>query len=235
MKPWVILCDFDGTISVEDVTDALLERYGEPGWEDLEEDWRRGRISSRVCMQQQIGMLRATAAELDAEAESFRIDPDFPAFVAAVRAANGQIAVVSDGLDRLIRAILARHGLEDLPVFANHLSQVGPDRWQLESPCADKTCRVDAGTCKCARAQQAHAAGQPVMLVGDGASDFCVAHQADLVFAKHRLIEHCRTHGLNHFPIVGFGDAIGLLTALERGLDEFDHAAAPDKELESNE
>jgi len=230
----MILCDFDGTISVEDVTDALLERYGEPGWEDLEEEWQRGRISSRVCMQRQIGMLRLGQAELDAEAEAFRIDPDFPAFVAAARAANWQIAVVSDGLDRVIHAILARHGLDDLTVHANRLVPAGPDRWRLESPCADVSCRVDAGTCKCARAQQARAAGMRVMLIGDGASDFCVAHQADLVLAKHRLIEHCRTHDLNHFPIVGFGDAIGLVKALERGFDELDHTARLEKESQFN-
>ena len=32
---WTILCDFDGTISVEDVIDSLLDRFGGPGWEVL--------------------------------------------------------------------------------------------------------------------------------------------------------------------------------------------------------
>ena len=34
---WTIQCDFDGTISLQDVTDTLLQRHGMPGWEDLEE------------------------------------------------------------------------------------------------------------------------------------------------------------------------------------------------------
>jgi hypothetical protein len=35
---WTILCDFDGTISVEDVIDSLLDRFGRPGWKVLEQD-----------------------------------------------------------------------------------------------------------------------------------------------------------------------------------------------------
>ena len=32
---WVIQCDFDGTISVVDVTDAMLERFARPGWREI--------------------------------------------------------------------------------------------------------------------------------------------------------------------------------------------------------
>ncbi len=39
---WTILCDFDGTISVEDMIDSLLDRFGAAGWEVLEQDWRAG-------------------------------------------------------------------------------------------------------------------------------------------------------------------------------------------------
>src|SRR6185312_8913179 len=47
---WTVLCDFDGTIAVDDVTDSLLLRFGRPGWEMLEAAWRDGRIDARACM-----------------------------------------------------------------------------------------------------------------------------------------------------------------------------------------
>src|SRR4051812_17596784 len=47
---WTVLCDFDGTISLRDVTDSLLERFGRPGWRELEQAWERGEIGSRECM-----------------------------------------------------------------------------------------------------------------------------------------------------------------------------------------
>jgi len=36
---WMVQSDFDGTISLLDVTDTLLNRFGKPGWQELEEAW----------------------------------------------------------------------------------------------------------------------------------------------------------------------------------------------------
>ena len=47
---WMVQSDFDGTISVLDVTDSLLQRFGQPGWQELEDQWERGEIGSRECM-----------------------------------------------------------------------------------------------------------------------------------------------------------------------------------------
>lgn len=212
--PWTVLCDFDGTISVEDVTDVQLERFGRPGWQALEENWRGGRISSRLCMQGQIALLDVSKAEMDEQLDQFRIDPDFPAFVHDVQRAGWNLSIVSDGLDYSIHRILTRHGIDNLVVHANHLVQTDLRSWRLDTPCAAISCRVDSGTCKCACAQRVKIANQRVLLVGDGASDFCAAESVDFVFAKHRLIEHCRIHNIHHAPIVGFADAISMLPAL---------------------
>jgi 2,3-diketo-5-methylthio-1-phosphopentane phosphatase len=223
---WSIYCDFDGTIALDDVSDLLLTRFAGPGWTALEDDWLAGRIGSRACMQGQFALLDADPAELDAVIDGVAIDPDFPRFVARARAAGCRVEVLSDGADRAIRRILSRHGLADLPVVANHLVPVGARSWRLESPHADPACRVAAGTCKCAcvgagddAANSLDVAGRRRLLVGDGASDFCVAGQVDWVLAKSRLIDHCRGHRLPHEPVSGFGDA---LAALERLLAQPD-------------
>ncbi len=217
MNRWNILCDFDGTISVEDVTDSLLDRFASPAWQVLERDWRAGKIGSAECMAGQVALLDASRAEIDAHLATLKIDSAFPAFAEAALAAGCTLRVVSDGLDYAIRAILARYQLEDLPVLANRLVQVGARRWKLETPFSDTQCRVGSGHCKCASAVRAHNRERLVLLVGDGASDFCAAGEADYVFAKHRLIEHCRHAGIPHTSIVGFADAIGLLPALLAG------------------
>src|SRR3569623_1650310 len=63
---WRILCDFDGTISLEDVTDCLIGKFGRPGCADLEEQWESGRIGSRACLSGQVALLDATREEIDA-------------------------------------------------------------------------------------------------------------------------------------------------------------------------
>lgn len=212
---WSILCDFDGTISADDVIDSLLSRYGRPGWESLEEAWRNGLIGSRECMQKQVGLLSLDRNQLDAHLESIGIDPDFPAFVAWVRMRGVPLRVVSDGLDYAIGHILARHGLDDLPVAANRLLQQGQEDWRLESPFQVENC--SSGTCKCACADDARHHRRRVLLIGDGASDFCAAGHADFVFAKNRLADHCRAAGIPHIPVTGFGDVLGLLPHLLDG------------------
>ena len=217
MAEWNILCDFDGTIAIEDATDALLERYAHPDWQKLELDWRDGKIGSATCMAGQVAMLDASRDEIDEHLATLRIDPAFPTFVDAAIAAGLTLRVVSDGLDYAIRAILGRYGLDWLPVLANRLVQVGARKWKLENPFADPHCRIASGHCKCANAVRAHNKHRRVLLIGDGASDFCAAGEADFVFAKHRLIEHCRHADIPHVSIVGFADAIGLLPALVAG------------------
>ncbi len=165
----------------------------------------------------QVALLDASAEEIDAHLFTLRLDPAFPEFVNAVHTAGLQLRVISDGLDYAIKAILQRHGLAHLPVQANHLVRTGERSWKLETPFVDALCRVGAGHCKCASAVRAREAGGPVLLIGDGASDFCVATEADFVFAKHRLIEHCRHADIPHESIVGFADAIDLLPALLAG------------------
>lgn len=213
---WTILCDFDGTISVEDVIDSLLDRFGRPGWEALEKAWRAGQIGSRECMAGQVGLLDMSRAELDAHLRELWIDHAFPAFVAKARELRVPIRIVSDGLDYAINRILGRYGLGDLPVAANHLMPALRTRhWQLTSPHRAAGCA--SGTCKCACVAEARRDGAKTLLIGDGASDFCAADRVDFVFAKHRLIEHCRAAGIPYMPITSFDDAIAYLPRLVDG------------------
>jgi 2,3-diketo-5-methylthio-1-phosphopentane phosphatase len=208
---WTILCDFDGTVAVDDTTDTLLERFGQPGWEKLEDDWKAGRINSHDCMAGQVALLDMSRDELDGHLDAREVDPAFGAFVDAAHAQGMHVVIVSDGLDYAIRRILARAGFESLPIVANHLRQTGDREWLLQFPHASVDCRVGSGTCKCARARAAH---ESTLLIGDGASDFCVAGAADFVFAKGKLIQHCRTKDIPHAAIAGFAEALPLLSGL---------------------
>src|SRR5471032_695977 len=47
MMHWHIVCDFDGTITRTDVIDTILERFADPSWEAVEDEWLSGKIGSR--------------------------------------------------------------------------------------------------------------------------------------------------------------------------------------------
>lgn len=203
-----LLVDFDGTIASVDTTDFLLERFAAPAWRDIEEDWKAGRIGSRECMVRQIDLVRASQAEMDEFVSGIEIDGEFPTFAALCARLGHTIAVVSDGLDRTVEAVLRHHDL-DLPHYANHLEWRGDDRWRLTFPHARSDCQALSGNCKCN-----FVAGAPrelSIVVGDGRSDFCVAGRADLVLAKGALLVHCIEADLPHFAFADFGEATEIL------------------------
>jgi 2-hydroxy-3-keto-5-methylthiopentenyl-1-phosphate phosphatase len=211
-----VLVDFDGTIATVDTTDLLLERFAEPGWLAIEDEWKAGRIGSRECMIRQIDLVKATPDQYDDFVSSIEIDPGFSDFVAACEKRDVDVLVVSDGLDRTVGTVLKRAGF-DLPFRANQLRTVGADRWRLTFPHARGDCQVLSGNCKCQFADAAR--GSVRVVVGDGRSDFCVSGRADLVLAKGALADHCRNSNLPHFAFTRFEEATD---AFGRWLDDRD-------------
>lgn len=209
---WQAIVDFDGTITLQDTADQLLERFADPRWQEIEEEWLAGLIGSRECMARQIDLVRMTPDALDRFAADVAIDWSFKSFVRLCERREIRLTIASDGLDRIIRAVLTRAGLSHLPVVANRLVWRGDDRWQLESPHARGDCRSASGTCKCAAASCGHHG--LTLVVGDGRSDQCVAEEADFVFAKGKLADHCRARNLPHRPITDFAEAAAFMEDL---------------------
>jgi 2-hydroxy-3-keto-5-methylthiopentenyl-1-phosphate phosphatase len=203
-----VFVDFDGTIATVDTTDLLLERFADPAWLTVEEDWKAGRIGSRECLVRQVDLVRATPAELRDFVDGIEIDPAFSSFVDLCLESGLDVSVVSDGLDFTVGRVLRGANLE-LPYFANKLEYIGDSRWRLSFPHARSDCRALSGNCKCQFSDGA--TGKVRIVVGDGRSDFCVAEGADLVLAKSSLQKHCQENDIAHFAFNTFVDATGLL------------------------
>jgi 2,3-diketo-5-methylthio-1-phosphopentane phosphatase len=218
-----VLCDFDGTISAADTTDAIFDRFA-PSWRVIEALWEAGEIGSAECMRRQIELMDASAAELDEALDGLGIDPTFPAFVRFCEAAKIELSVVSDGVDYFIRRILKNAGLAYLPVRANQLIARGPRRYSLGHPHQRQDCETGAGTCKCAHAG-AGCESRYTILIGDGRSDFCVSHKADAVFAKKRLLDYTAAQGIAAFEYATFADVQAVLESLLRSRQQGRSAA----------
>jgi len=107
---WNVLCDFDGTVAVEDVTDSLLDRFASPEWQVLERDWRAGKIGSAECMAGQVALLDASREEIDGQLALMRIDPAFPQFVDAALAGGASAEDTSQLIRRALQQLAARGG-----------------------------------------------------------------------------------------------------------------------------
>ncbi len=204
-----VFVDFDGTIAPLDTTDLLLERFADPEWHQIEEEWKSGAMGSRECMIRQVDLVRATPDELDRFISGIEIDRHFASFVDDCREMGHAVTVVSDGLDRTVGTVLKRAGI-NVPFKANHLEWTGGNRWRLSFPHSRSDCSALAGNCKCQFAEAERANGR--IVVGDGRSDYCISGRVDLVLAKGSLVSHCKSQGLPYVAFRDFKEAGELLT-----------------------
>jgi 2,3-diketo-5-methylthio-1-phosphopentane phosphatase len=203
-----VFVDFDGTIVPQDATDRILDAFAPPSWLDIEAEWKAGRIGSRECLSKQVAMIDASPEKLDAVIATFEIDPGLPEFIDYCRAQGFGISIVSDGMDRAVKGVLDRHGI-DLPFSANAMTQVGATSWKLGFPHMKQACVSQSGNCKCSAAMAAGAAA--TVMVGDGRSDFCISNRATFVLAKGALADHCAKNNLPHRRFDVFTEATRLL------------------------
>jgi len=210
-----VFCDFDGTITTVDATDAVLEKFALPAWREWEARWTSGEISARECMTRQVELLRVSRAILVGFALDLPVDVGIVELSRRCSERGVRLSIVSDGLDLIARAVLGRLGLLHLPVYANRLVPVGAERWTLLSPHASSGCESGAGTCKCAVAGILGPRGGPAVLIGDGRSDRCAAQKASTVFAKGSLRSWCESRGMPHRPFDTLYDVAQTLFSSE--------------------
>ncbi|HEV7572067.1 MAG TPA: MtnX-like HAD-IB family phosphatase [Thermoanaerobaculia bacterium] len=207
----LFIIDFDGTVAPADTVDALLERFADPDWLRIEKEWVEGRINSRQCMAAQLALISASDSALRTFLESVMIDPGFPEFVRYVSPFS-DLAIVSDGLDYPIIHAMRKAGVS-VPVYANR-TEFREHGVGISFPFSRPTCTVNSGVCKCSVARTVDAGrGLTSVLIGDGRSDQCVAHQANFVFAKGSLISYCRDNGIPHTPFQSFADILVAIKA----------------------
>lgn len=206
----LFVIDFDGTLARKDTVDAMLEKFAPADWADIEREWLDGRITAVQCMQQQIRMVKADHIAIESFFRAIELDDSFLPFYRHV-SAFAQVAIVSDGLDHAIKVATKQAGLPEIPAYANRLHFV-PDGIDISFPHLTPQCNAGNGVCKCAVARDLSGAqGGPVVLVGDGKSDACLARSADVVFAKSSLLRHCKEQNIAHIPFDTFEDVLAAV------------------------
>ncbi len=213
MNPGVeVYCDFDGTITKGDTIDLLLEALGDPQWRAIEERWERGEIGSRECMALQVPLLRGGWKAVEQVLSKVKVDPTFAEFAGWCRQSGIPLRIVSDGIDRVIHHLLQREGVRVDNVWANHLNESETGELSLTFPYAPTISGCSSGLCKCKILDNAFRKTLKVV-VGDGRSDFCWSTEADILFAKSKLLQHCKN---NNIPCVPFDNFRAVRVALEK-------------------
>ncbi len=207
---YMFFCDFDGTVTREDVIDRVLEEFADPMWRQIERSWVNGEMGSRDCLALQTKLIKAKKHDLLDFVEGIKIDETFIDFARYCKSNTIEIVILSDGIDLFIKSILKRYGLEDIRVFSNSLARTN-GHFEMTFPYFRKDCLSRSGMCKCKIMEELSGPGRVNILVGDGRSDFCVASRADLTFAKSALLDFCRVEKIPHRQHNAFGEIVDWL------------------------
>ena len=198
-----IFIDFDGTISKADVIDAILEKFADDRWLEVEREWLAGNIGSRECLKKQFSFVKATPEELFRFVDTLEIDEGFHSIIRFCRETDLSIHIISDGFEEYIRRLLERYvndqfEMERVTISANSLYSLGGDRWDTSFPYFEEVCMDGCATCKPAVMQLHNPYSANMIFVGDGLSDRFAAEEATVVFAKSKLAAHCHKNMIPH-------------------------------------
>jgi 2-hydroxy-3-keto-5-methylthiopentenyl-1-phosphate phosphatase len=223
----VIFSDFDGTIAQLDVTDVILESFADPAWHEVEDEWVQGRIGSRECLRRQMALVHASVEDLDSLIDSIPLDPGFADFHRWTRQCGIPFYVVSDGFDYVIQRVLRSCGVNGDLLNGSHLfsssMRVDGSSLVVDFPHWPESCEHGCATCKPEVIRRVRGSHSPVIFIGDGLSDRFSVTEADVVFAKDKLLAHCVEHSLHCRPFSEFSE-------IRRELDAMVTGAVPHKE-----
>lgn len=214
-----VFLDFDGTISIGDVGDALVQTFG--SFEPLHTELLNGQFTVAEYYRRAAASFSSDATEdaVMAFVESRELDAGLVPLVKWCTDNSFPVTVVSDGFDVYIQPLLRRAGvLEHVEVSSNHLSVEGSS-WQPSFPGASESCSCFCASCKRNAILTRIADDDIVVYVGDGRSDACAVRFADIVFAKGTLAASCTAEGIPHHT---YRSLMEVLIILQRRMAERD-------------
>jgi 2-hydroxy-3-keto-5-methylthiopentenyl-1-phosphate phosphatase len=206
----IVQCDFDGTITEEDVSFALLDAFAQGDWRKLWQQYRENKISVGDFNAKAFATVKAGREELlEVVRSEAKLRDGFRELVTYCQRRGFRLVIVSNGLDFYVASILGDAGLGDIEVHAarTHFRRSGlmvqyiaPDGTPLNSDF------------KVAYTREFLKQGYRVVYVGNGPSDIFPASLAHYIFARDGLLDCCKERNLPCQPFDDLNDVV-------RGLD----------------
>jgi len=202
----LVQCDFDGTLTQEDVSFLILDAFGSRDWRQLLTQYREGKISVGRFNMKAFAMVKADKQTLLEFVKSkAKLRDGFRELLAYCHRKGFEFVIVSNGLDFYIETILRDIGMDNIEVFAAQtqfspdgidVRYIGPDGNQLEDNFKEAYVSLFLGR------------GYRLIYAGNGISDVSPARQAHHIFATGELLTYCKEMNLNCTPFIDLNDII---------------------------
>ncbi len=211
----LVQCDFDGTITEEDVSFLLLDSFSLGDWHHLLEDYKKHRISVGQFNTKAFAMIKADKLTLLKAIEGkVKVRDGFHKLAAYCSKKGIRLVIVSNGLDFYVKSLLREFALENLEAYAARtrfhadglkVQYIGPDGRRLEDGFKE------------AYIKSFLKEGYRVTYVGNGDSDIKPAKYADQILARDELLAYYRENNLNCISFDDLNDVVKALELLPNG------------------
>jgi len=208
----IIQCDFDGTITLDDMGFFLLDTFADKEWREWLKLYQEDKITVGEFNSRAFATVRAAREEMiEATLSRVKLREGFSELVGYCRQKDLRIAIVSNGLDFYIASILASAGLDNIETHAAkswfrpgglEVKYLGPDGIPVDSDF------------KAAYTKMFLKEGYRVAYIGNGPSDINPASLSHYIFAREGLLENCQKRNLPCQPFNDFHDVIKELDSL---------------------
>jgi len=205
----IIQCDFDGTITRNNLSILLREKYACGNWRKIDVDYLHGRLTVEQSNQLQFTLIKEPEEKLqEFIRQHIEVRPGFAKFISYCRKNGIPIVIVSSGLDFYIKTVLNYLALSDLEL---HCGQTCFGKDGINITYRDPKGEIITEGFKRKYLTALKKRGQSVIYLGDGLSDLEAACLADYILAIGQLPELLRAESVPYHSFSDFHDVIRQL------------------------
>ena len=214
-----VLSDFDGTVTLNDTFQNVLEKFGQGDWRAVDDQYVKGEITLEECLRRQGGMVRASKTQLlDALDQVTKFRLGFDNLAEYCKTNHYPLVLVSAGLDFVIKHFLMRKNLMDKVELFAAVAKCTPMgiKFDFRKLKDNRSMNLKDDTVRYYKTR-----ADTVVYIGDGRWDLQALRSADLRFAikNSKLALLYKEQEIQATTVADFTE---MVTSLQKAMSERD-------------
>ncbi|RDX43617.1 hypothetical protein OH76DRAFT_1458370 [Lentinus brumalis] len=230
-KKFVVLSDWDGTITTRDSNDYMTDELGF-GPEKRRQgnlDILAGKVTFRDAFREMLESVSANGHSFESCKEelkkNIKLDSGFKDFYQYCKAHDIPVVIISSGMAPIIRAVLSQligeEDSKDIEIVANEADVHEDGSWSIKYRHPSSGFGHDKSQAILPYRQLENP--PTIFFFGDGVSDMSAARHADVLYVKQKpggendLAAFCNREGIPHILFEDFSHALRSVSAIVEG------------------
>ncbi|KAF5343434.1 hypothetical protein D9758_011835 [Tetrapyrgos nigripes] len=230
-KKFVVLSDWDGTITNYDSNDYMTDNlgFGREKRRELNLEILSGKQTFRDGFREMLASVVANGHSFEEckkiLRENIKLDPGFKSFYGYCKSSDIPVIIVSSGMAPTIRAVLSNlvgdEAASEIDVISNDVEIKEDGKWEIKYRHPSSGYGHDKSQ---AILPYRSIENPPILFFfGDGVSDMSAAAHADVLFVKEKpygendLAAYCNNNGIKHILFEDFDGALVVVKDIVEG------------------